>query len=284
MPLSPEQSFTEAQARAIFEEAARRQAARQTADAPGLTLAELQAVAREAGLDPDLVAAAAAHIAIEPPEPAKRYPFWDLPDELRVERVIPGEVPDALWETMVAELRRTFGQAGRAGQVGRVREWATEVASSSGSNLHAPVRVEVRPEDGQTRIVLSQSMKAYRDASYGVSGSFLAMGLLLFPILILTARPDNLGAALLFCALLTVGGVAGGLAIRHAARKRFRSQTDTFETLLDRLDLLALRLPRTETPAAPEAASSETPRLDASLLDAPTTEAEPSRPSARTRA
>jgi hypothetical protein len=81
--------FTEAEVRAIFEEAARRQAARQAAAAPGLTLAELQAVAAETGLDPDLVAAAAAHLPEDAPE-TKSYPLWDVPEEVRVERVIPG--------------------------------------------------------------------------------------------------------------------------------------------------------------------------------------------------
>jgi hypothetical protein len=246
--------FTEAEVRAIFEEAARRQAARQAAAAPGLTLAELQAVAAETGLDPDLVAAAAAHHPDEARE-EKRYPLWDVPEEVRVERVIPGGVSDELWERMVAELRRTFGQTGRAGQVGRIREWSTEKSSSETA---APVHVEARPEGGQTRIVLTQSLKTYREAGLGIGLSMTGVAVLLTLALALFASSGNLGSVFLLVALFLSVGLLGGFGMRQTARHQLRKQTATFEGTLDRLDLLALRA--APPVAAPPAPLAEAPR------------------------
>jgi hypothetical protein len=273
--------FTEAEVRAIFEEAARRQSARQAAAAPGLTLAELQAVAAETGLDPDLVAAAAAHLPEDTPE-TKKYPLWDVPEEVRVERVIPGEVSDELWERMVAELRRTFGQTGRAGQVGRVREWSTEKSSGETS---APIYVEARPEGEQTRIVLTQSLKAYREAGLGIGLSMTGTAVLLTTALALFASPGNLGSVFLLVVLFLAAGLLGGFGMRQTARHQLRKQTAAFEGALDRLDLLALRA--TPTVAAPPVAAAaplaEAPRQGPELALDPEASAEEEARAARRR-
>jgi hypothetical protein len=225
--------YSEEEVRAIFQETARRQSALQAASSPGLTLEELQEVARNAGLDPELVAAAAAHLH-EPVAPASR--FWNLPDVVRDERVIPGEVTDQLWEQIVDELRRTFGHSGQAGQIGRIREWSFTETGSPG-----PVHVEVRPEGEQTRMVLTQSLAAHRKAALTATPTIAALGILM-PFVALAAGGLAQWPVMLLIFLvhfLIASGVAVGT--HRAANVQHRRQRERFEKVLDRVDLLALR-------------------------------------------
>jgi hypothetical protein len=97
----------------------------------GLTLPEIQEIGREAGIEPDRIAEAAAVVAarrqVRPPQKSLGVP-------VSVGRIVP--LPRALtdreWELFVVELRETFGARGRVASYGGLREW-------SNGNLHAVV-------------------------------------------------------------------------------------------------------------------------------------------------
>jgi hypothetical protein len=51
-----------------------------------------------------------------------------------LERVVAGELTDEVWEDVVAQLRRTFGDPGTVSQVGQAREW---VMTGEHRRMHA---------------------------------------------------------------------------------------------------------------------------------------------------
>ena len=165
--------FTEEEAERVFARAAARQHAHSTPP-DGLTLAELQQIGREAGLDPEHVVAAVAETdAVGTPVPSASY--LGVPVEPRASRLFEGEVTDEAWEQMVTRLRRTFRSKGMPVELGRVREWS----SGPQSNLH----VSLEPVEGGTLVSLETS-KAQVAKDMGstpaTAGAFVALLSLLF--------------------------------------------------------------------------------------------------------
>ncbi len=124
-------TYREDEVREIFALATdpRRAAPPSVRDASGLTLAELQEIGREVGLEPAEVARAAAALDVRTPESPLRR---SLGMPIEVGRVVP--LPRAPtrteWEQIVAELRTTFRARGKVSSEGGLREWAN-------GNLHA---------------------------------------------------------------------------------------------------------------------------------------------------
>ena len=112
--------YSEEDAQRIFALVAERQRASLGADS-GLSLAELEEAARAAGLDPSLVAGAAAEVDALPD--AEDRTLAGAPVEVVRQRLIGRSVDDDTWAQMVAAARAEFGDAGMAGQIGRLREW-----------------------------------------------------------------------------------------------------------------------------------------------------------------
>jgi len=125
-----QRTFDDDEVREIFAAAALRDAETRLAPATnGLTLAELQDIGREVGLDPVQVARAAA--ALDTPMVAVR-PRTSLGMPVEVTRIVPlKRAPTSEeWERLVAELRTTFRARGKVSSDGGLREWAN-------GNLHA---------------------------------------------------------------------------------------------------------------------------------------------------
>lgn len=126
-----ERRYGEAEVRRIFELATRPGALqRRPHAAEGMTLAELQSIGAEAGVEADAIARAAAFLDTRPPRPARRS--WGMPIE--VGRLVPLRrgLTDHEWDQLVGELRSTFGARGRSAVQGSLREW-------SNGNLHVCV-------------------------------------------------------------------------------------------------------------------------------------------------
>ena len=236
MPDPADRPFTEAETSAIIARAARSQHAVAPTPEDGLSLAELQEIGRAAGLSPVHVAAAAAALRAEQAGGGSTGRFG-LPREIRALRVIPAPVSDAAWERMVAELRRHFGTAGHAGQVGRHREWtATERAEANGhrDELHAVLA----PHELGAMLTLEQRRADRRGRDYLTAGGTLGgMGLMLAALLLVVASVPA-ALALLGGGLGALGAAFGGGGVA-AARAWARRRHDRFEALLDRLELIA---------------------------------------------
>jgi len=130
--MEPQRTYDDDEVREIFAAAAQRKLAHPAATAaPGLTLAELQEIGREAGLDAVEVARAAAALETRALEGPART---SLGMPIEVVRVVPlPRAPrDSEWEQLVGELRATFRARGKVVSQGGLREWAN-------GNLHACV-------------------------------------------------------------------------------------------------------------------------------------------------
>jgi hypothetical protein len=123
--------YTDDEVAAIFRVAAEGSESRAlpSGHADGLTLRDLQSIAREVGIAPDAVADAARSLDRPLARPASRT-FLGLP--IAVERTVALDrrLTDAEWELLVVELREVFNARGTLRAQGSLREW-------SNGNLHA---------------------------------------------------------------------------------------------------------------------------------------------------
>jgi hypothetical protein len=204
------------------------------AGAHGLSLADLQAVGAEAGIDPAYVAAAAAELSAV--DATEDTPWWYAgPATVRAETVVPGTITDGpVWVAMVRELRDTFDTDGVATQLGDALEWSFEPPMGGEST-----RVDVTPEPHGTRIRITRSktqaarMGAMMGGMLGGCGVFV--GALIFAI----KGFDVAGLALMLM-LLAAGAALTGLNI-PLYRRTIRREQRAFDSLIDRLELIALK-------------------------------------------
>lgn len=138
-----ERRYTEEETAAIFaraSEAAPREHASLTAP-HGWSLAELQAIGREAGLAPDDVAAAAIALDRAPQPAARRF----LGMTIGVGRTVQLDrrMDDAEWERLVVLLRDTFDARGQLRVDGGLRQW---------TNGNLQVLVEPTPGGDRVRL------------------------------------------------------------------------------------------------------------------------------------
>jgi hypothetical protein len=188
----------------------------------GMTLAELEQVAREAGLDPALVRRAAVDVdARVTSQPASR--FIGAPTTVRLERTLEGEVPVDEYESLVFEIQREMGMVGVASNLGRSLQWTT----SSSGRPHAsvrPIQVVVSPRNGRTTIRIEEPLGPIAGGLFGGLMGGLGGGLGIPLMAASLAGWHSAGAALAILAG-AVGGsyllartIFGAVASRRAAR------------------------------------------------------------------
>jgi hypothetical protein len=111
--------------------------------APGMSLVELQAIAREAGIDPSAVARAAESVARGDMVPTAVQTATGAPIALARTVQFGRDIDDRTWARMVVLLQETFSARGRLRSEGALREW-------SNGNLRAVL--EPTPQGHQLRI------------------------------------------------------------------------------------------------------------------------------------
>jgi hypothetical protein len=231
--IDPEARFSDEETRRILARAASRQdeverARLGTRSSTDLTLAAVQAAAREAGIDPLHVEAAAREVVLRR-DAAPVKTRAGLPVEMKMQRVIPGDVSDAQWERMVTEFRQTFRKSGATSQFGPVREWISGNEQSS-----MPITVRIEPVDEGTLLTLLQSSKAMSDIVYAVGGVFGGFAAFLGALAFFSPGfPVALPLVLLcFALVFSVGSWGGYRAWLPRQEKQFRA-------VLDRSELIA---------------------------------------------
>jgi hypothetical protein len=164
----------------------------------GLTLVELQEVAREVGLLPDRVTQAVAAFEGRG-ESVPRGTTLGLPTSVGRVVPLPRSPSDREWELLIAELRTTFGGKGEVTSHGGLREW-------SHGNLHA----FIEPTETGHRLRLADSNGAVVGIVFG--GFVLAFALM---ILVVLLGKDGPGFKLAIPAFLSLlgGSLAAGSAI-----------------------------------------------------------------------
>ena len=149
-----ERRYTDDEVDAIFARASEveQETPQRLLSGDGRTLAELQAIGREAGLSPEAIAQAARALD-QPlqPQPAK---FLGLP--LAVARTVnlDRRLTEEEWERLVVELRETFNARGVLRQEGSFRSWTNGNLQVLLEPDGAGHRVRFRTLHGQSRALM----------------------------------------------------------------------------------------------------------------------------------
>ena len=187
----------------------------------GMTLAEIQAVVAELGLDATSVQVAANKVAAGLPEVHESGPNFEFL------RTYDGEVDDANWEEIVLLMRRKSGTNGEVTVRGTTREWSSSIADLGTFHLTATVK------DGRTRVRLARD----------ISGGLVLMWIVSFlPILlgpvILLAKGGKWGIPtpwpLILAGILTTIIFAAVTMVNRRQKKNARDLV----TLLDEIEPL----------------------------------------------
>ena len=229
----PDRRYGDTETEAILRRAAELQASGSVTPRTntGLTLAELEGIAKEAGLDPVLIRQAAREI--DRPAAARPAPLLGAPTRLIAERSAEGELSEELWGQMVGEVQRTLGAAGHASQVGRTRTWS--VIGPMGAPSLRAVTLTVVSQDGQTTFRAEEPIGQLAGALFGGLMGGLGGG--------------GLGAALgIGLGVFHSGAVGAGLALAQVAgsyglartiyTRTAQSRLRALDELLDRLAAL----------------------------------------------
>jgi hypothetical protein len=208
----------------------------------GLTLEEMQQIAAEAGLDPQLVAQAVALLPAHGPSLAAR--IFGGPSKFRMVRSVPGHVEEEELGRFVETIRDVLEQQGEARQLLGALEWSTTTNPTR-------VSVNVSPREDETRLEVVADRGGTAFLSY--------FGSLFVGLIAASAVGGGLG-------LESVAGVAGaflsGIGITLATGRTIfkagsRKWSETVPRLLDALAGTARELaehrrapPESDAPAA----------------------------------
>ncbi len=152
-----------------------RRAAELQADEPtatGTSLADLEEIAREAGLDPALVRRAATDLATASPgvTPSR---FLGEATRIHVERVVDGQVSGDDLEALVEEVRRTFSEPGVVSTLGRTVTWSPTPTQYGNRMSGRRVFVTLTTRGGQTTIRAEEDLTPTAGGVFGgVMGGF----------------------------------------------------------------------------------------------------------------
>ena len=196
----------------------------------GMSLAELEQIAREAGLDPALVRRAASDLDTRVTD-ERPSPFFGAPTTLVLDRTIDGEVPVEEFEAIVLEIQRELGGVGSASGLGRSLVW-TMTAHDHRRAATRTVQVTVTPRNGRTTIRIEEPLRPLAGGLFGgligglgggTGGIVMGIGMRLF---------DSMPVA-----LSMVGGVVGGsyLLARTIFGRVVRSRGERLQRLMSRL-------------------------------------------------
>ena len=203
--------FTDDEVKLILARASERQeseASRTGVARHGLTLAELQEAASQAGIDPNHVSAAAKELTLRRSQ-GLPGPIVSEANEIAHVRVIQGQVGDAQWDQIVQGLRGMFKVTGIISEFGEVREW-----SSGEVGVRPAVRVRLEPDGDSTAVTIRQDVSSLGKETYALGGAFagvgaLAAALFQLPAVAAGSPPVGVSVSLLGAglALLLVGRV-----------------------------------------------------------------------------
>ncbi len=167
---------------------------------PGLTVAQVQEIARDVGLSPEAVSRALTESASGVLRPARLEHTLGVPVGVSKEVVLPGELTDEAWSVLVSTLRAAFNAHGKETRTGVVREWR-----------NGKLRIAVEPTPQGHRLRMStQKDRALTAPMIGSLSAFvyaaaLAAAATTKPFLmVLAAVPAVIGAGLAAWPFLTL--------------------------------------------------------------------------------
>jgi hypothetical protein len=162
----PSRRYNEKEVAEIIKRASELQQVESTAESTtGMSLTELEQVAREAGLDPSLIRRAATDLDTRVTD-RKPSAFIGAPTNLVLERTIDGEVPVDEYETLVLEIQRELGGVGQASMLGRSLVWTMQGTGRRRASTRT-VQVTVTPRNGRTTIRMEEPLGQLAGGLFG---------------------------------------------------------------------------------------------------------------------
>ena len=181
-------------------------------DASGMTLAELEQVAREAGIDPQHVRDAAAALDRDVPA-AGGLALLGAPLRADLERTVDGEVAASAYEALRSVIRETLDMEGFAASPGAGLQWRS-------GNPQRPLRVTITPRAGRTIIRIEERFGGLAGGLFGGivggaggGGGGAAIG-------VIGGAFGALGPALAVASLIVIGSFLLARAIYRAVVRR----------------------------------------------------------------
>ncbi|MEK7401106.1 MAG: serine/threonine-protein kinase [Gemmatimonadota bacterium] len=224
-----------------------------------MTMGGMEQVARDAGIDPRFVRAAAADLS-----PRKSSSVSGLiqpktnwiiggPTRLLFEREIEGEIAEADYPVLVEEIRRMLGEVGVVSQLGRSFTWSLN-RGSSGITM---IEIGVAIRNGRTRIMAQENLGQLIGAIFGGLGGGLGGGGL-GPVMgvALGTTPLLVPAAGFFIVPAWLGIVYS--IARFTYSRSVKARATKLGNLTDRLAALCVELLEEAAPALP---TRDDPRL-----------------------
>jgi hypothetical protein len=171
-PLEPRRVYSDRQISRIIKRAAelQDQIGRGDSAGRGISIAEIEQIGRELGIDPACLHQAVAEMG-GGAEPGA-LSIWG-PTLIEARRCVNSEATEREWEMMVQEVRRMLGFTGETGKLGQALEWKT-----SDKEL-VTYQVTVSPREGQTEIQIVSRRDGAQFLTYfiaGLIGLFAALG------------------------------------------------------------------------------------------------------------
>ena len=222
----PDRRYSDDEVSAIFRAAADSAESRAVAGphAPnGLTLADLNAIAREIGIPPDAVARAAR--SLDKPVSAATRRVMGLPIGVQRTVQLDRTMNDAEWDQLVVVLRQTFGSTGVVTRSGSLREWRN-------GNLH--VLLEPTPSGPQVRM---RTINEAAQALTFLGGATLGLSAFVAVVSTLKGRLDHGIVGVGALAVMGIGFItAGALRVPAWARLRGAQMDEIADYLLERIE------------------------------------------------
>lgn len=215
---------------------------REHGGAEGLTLPELEEIALEAGIDPQLLRRAATELDSRGDEPTSRWSaVMGAAPTILLERTVPAELSSPGLESIVVEIQRGVGVLGQPSLVGNTLTWRSRTPNNTRS-----LQVVVASREGETYIRVEEELNQLAGSLFGglMGGVGCGVG---FGVG-MGVGFGALGSAL-FAFTFPAGAIAASyLAARTAfsttARARKRALQDLIQRLADAVtDVARERIP-----------------------------------------
>ncbi|MEM1094743.1 MAG: hypothetical protein AAGJ10_09075 [Bacteroidota bacterium] len=248
------QTFSRDEINAILKEAAQQQHEAATAPEPaeeGLTLDELQEVARASGIDPRFVQQAASKRMTRTGRTAKQVTTSMTAPRHYSERIVPARIDPAKFDILFDHIREVLGIEH---EIGRSYARTDQLTWSKGEAW----QVQVKPEANRTTLEVSGTQSGVRGLFYTL-GTFMGLLFAIIPNVLLES--GALGGILGLVLLVGTIAAFGTLWSQHARKWHTRMYA-----LEERLAGVILE--------EGTAASATTTVRDAALLDGEETESE----------
>ena len=120
--------YDDEQVALILKRAAELQARGGSADSRSMSIAEVEAIAKEAGIDAALVRQAARELSRPPAQAQGKHPLLGAPASLHFEARLAGELPSGCFDLLVHEIHSALGEPGTHSRTDKSLSWQTVLA------------------------------------------------------------------------------------------------------------------------------------------------------------